>query len=101
MEWFLHIVKRRPRGGAAGEVMMGGRAQRESEGASIRPCIAMRGYTPSRVRAGRGRLHEPDDKKALAAELAELAGAQLCGLVGHTVILYRRHPETPRIRLPE
>lgn len=47
------------------------------------------------------RLHEPDDKKALAAELAELAGAQLCGLVGHTVILYRRHPETPRIRLPE
>ena len=26
--------------------------------------------------------------------------AALCGLVGHTVILYRPHPEAPRIRLP-
>jgi RNA-binding protein len=47
------------------------------------------------------RLHEPEDKKALAAQLAERSGAALCGLVGHTAILYRRHPETPRIRLPE
>jgi len=45
------------------------------------------------------RLHQPDDKKALAQELANIAGAVLCGLVGHTVILYRPHPEEPRIRL--
>ncbi len=47
------------------------------------------------------RLHEPEDKKAAARELAERSRAELCGLVGHTVILYRRHPETPRIELPE
>jgi RNA-binding protein len=46
------------------------------------------------------RLQHPDDKRAAARELAERAGAALCGLVGHTVILYRRHPEHPRIELP-
>lgn len=46
------------------------------------------------------RLHEPDDKKALARSLAESSGAELCGLVGHTAILYRPHPEEPRIELP-
>jgi RNA-binding protein len=35
------------------------------------------------------RLQEPEDKKAAAAELAERSGAALCGLVGHTVILFR------------
>ncbi len=30
----------------------------------IRPCIAMRGYTPSRARARRGRLNEPDETDA-------------------------------------
>ena len=47
------------------------------------------------------RLREPEDKKASARDLAERCGAELCGLVGHTVILYRRHPERPRIELPE
>jgi RNA-binding protein len=46
------------------------------------------------------RLYRPENKKALAAELAEKTGAHLCGLIGHTVILYRPHPEKPRIRLP-
>jgi len=46
------------------------------------------------------RLHEPEDKKGLAAALAEGAGATLCGLVGHTAILYRRDPEDPRIDVP-
>jgi len=47
------------------------------------------------------RLHEPEDKTAMAAALAARAGAEPCGLVGHTVILYRRHPERPRIVVPE
>jgi len=47
------------------------------------------------------RLREPEDKKALARALAEAAGADLAGLVGHTAILYRRHPERPRIALPD
>jgi RNA-binding protein len=46
------------------------------------------------------RLREPEDKRALARTLAEGSGAALCGVVGHTVILYRPHPERPRIELP-
>jgi RNA-binding protein len=46
------------------------------------------------------RLHEPEDKKAAARELAERSAAALCGVVGHTVILYRPHPEAPKIVLP-
>jgi RNA-binding protein len=47
------------------------------------------------------RMREPEDKKGQARALARATGAALCGLVGHTVILYRPHPESPRIRLPE
>ena len=46
------------------------------------------------------RLREPEDKKAAARELAKRSGAELCGLVGHTVILYRPHPDQPQIELP-
>jgi len=46
------------------------------------------------------RLREPEDKKATARELAQRCNAELCGLVGHTVILYRPHPEQPQIELP-
>ena len=47
------------------------------------------------------RLHLPADKKAAARELAEATGSELCGMVGHTVILYRPHPETPKIQLTQ
>jgi RNA-binding protein len=43
------------------------------------------------------RLYEPEDKVALAAELASRCDAVLCGLVGHTAILYRPHPEKPKL----
>lgn len=46
------------------------------------------------------RLRQPGDKKAAARELAEVSGAALCGVVGHTVVLYRPHPEEPKIELP-
>ncbi len=46
------------------------------------------------------RLHAPEDKRAAARALAEGSGAELCGVVGHTVILYRPDPEAPRIALP-
>jgi RNA-binding protein len=41
-----------------------------------------------------------EDKKAMAARLAEASGAALLGLVGHTVVLYRPHPNAPVIELP-
>jgi len=47
------------------------------------------------------RLHEPEDKRSMAEELAVRCDAHLCGLVGHTVILYKPHPEKPTIRVPQ
>ncbi len=38
------------------------------------------------------RLHEPEDKRAMADALAKATGAAMCGLVGHTVILYKPKP---------
>ena len=46
------------------------------------------------------RLQQPPDKKASAIELASRTSAELCGVVGHTVILYRRHPTEAKIELP-
>ena len=47
------------------------------------------------------RLREPEDKKAMAQKLADQAKAHLCGLIGHTLILYRRDPKKPKIQLPK
>jgi RNA-binding protein len=46
------------------------------------------------------RMRAPTDKKRTAEELAASAGAALCGLIGHTAILYRPHP-VPEERLIE
>jgi RNA-binding protein len=45
------------------------------------------------------RLRSPEDKKGDAERLAEGTASALCGVVGHTVILYRPHPEHPAIEL--
>ena len=39
------------------------------------------------------RLHEPEDKRGMAEALAKGTRSALCGLVGHTVILYRPRPK--------
>ena len=41
----------------------------------------------------------PTEKKAFAEEVAVRCGAHVAGVVGRTVILYRRHPERPQVRL--
>ena len=46
------------------------------------------------------RLRQPRDKKQAARELAEASSAALCGVVGHTVVLYRPNPESPKLELP-
>ena len=46
------------------------------------------------------RLHKPEDKQGLSTLLAAGTRSALCGLIGHTLILYRAHPENPQIRLP-
>ncbi|MCP4904615.1 MAG: ribosome assembly RNA-binding protein YhbY [bacterium] len=47
------------------------------------------------------RLRQPQNKKEAARELADATSAGLCGVVGHTVVLYRPHPEEPKIELPQ
>ena len=47
------------------------------------------------------RLRQPEDKKREAAQLAVDTHSALVGLVGHTVILYRPHPDEPKIELPD
>jgi RNA-binding protein len=42
----------------------------------------------------------PDDRAAIATALAEALGAQVIQQIGHTVLLYRRHPQKPVIDLP-
>ena len=46
------------------------------------------------------RLRQPPDKKAAAADLAAQSGSAVCGVVGHTVVLYRPNPDEPKITLP-
>ena len=46
------------------------------------------------------RMRAPADKRAAAAELAAVSRSVLVGLIGHTVILFRRNPEEARIELP-
>ena len=43
----------------------------------------------------------PLGRKEVAPKLADSLGAALVGLVGRTVILYRTHPEEPKIELPK
>jgi RNA-binding protein len=46
------------------------------------------------------RLRQPSNKKEAAARLADASGSALCGVVGHTVVLYRPDPTEPKIELP-
>lgn len=47
------------------------------------------------------RLRQPADKHTDAERLAAGTRSALCGVLGHTVVLYRPDPETPRIQLPK
>jgi RNA-binding protein len=46
------------------------------------------------------KLQGAENKKELAAQLAKGTGAELCGLVGHTVILFLPNPDDPKIEVP-
>jgi RNA-binding protein len=46
------------------------------------------------------RLRQPEDKRAAARALADASHAALCGVVGHTVVLYRPDPKSPKIEIP-
>jgi RNA-binding protein len=46
------------------------------------------------------RMRAPEDKKALAAALAEASDSALVTVIGHTAILFRADPDEPTIELP-
>jgi RNA-binding protein len=46
------------------------------------------------------RLRQPANKKQAAKLLADSSAATLCGVVGHTVVLYRADSESPKIKFP-
>ena len=46
------------------------------------------------------RMRAPADKRAAAAELAAVSRSVLVGLIGHTVVLFRRNPDESKIELP-
>jgi RNA-binding protein len=46
------------------------------------------------------RLRQPSNKKDTARSLAQASGSVLCGVVGHTVVLYRPDPVEPKIQIP-
>lgn len=50
-----------------------------------------------KVRVGRD---APVKAKEVATSLAEAVAAELVQVIGHMVVLYRRHPEEPEIQLP-
>jgi RNA-binding protein len=43
---------------------------------------------------------ERDARDAALAQLAERTGSALVTRIGHVAVLYRRHPQLPRILLP-
>ena len=43
----------------------------------------------------------PDPREAVALALAERLGAELVQELGNTVLLYRKHPKDPQIKLPK
>lgn len=76
--------------------------------------IGKGGLTPAAVEAVRDALAArelikvkvldaaPESARATGEALAaELGDAHLVEVIGRTAVLYRRHPETPRIELPD
>ncbi|GIW43517.1 MAG: hypothetical protein KatS3mg077_0799 [Candidatus Binatia bacterium] len=65
--------------------------------------VGQQGTTPAVIRAVdealaaheliKVRCRRPEDKRRWAEELAAATGAALCGLIGHTAILYRPRPQ--------
>jgi RNA-binding protein len=45
-------------------------------------------------------MTKPKDKKGMSTELAQRCGAHLCGLLGHTIILFKQREKRPGIRVP-
>jgi RNA-binding protein len=102
------VATRRPAPAAVVPPVLSGRQLRDlrARAHELEPVVQVghAGLSEAVVRAVNGalhdhelikvRLHEPEDKQGMATELAGAARAALCGLIGHTLILYRPRPKT-------
>jgi len=43
----------------------------------------------------------PDDRYDVAERLAPAVGGEVAQVLGRTILLYRRHPKEPKIKLPQ
>lgn len=50
-----------------------------------------------KVRLGR---HAPEDREQVAGELAAATESEVAQILGNTFLLYRAHPDKPKIQLP-
>lgn len=54
-----------------------------------------------KIRVGQNAiLDDRDARRQAAAELAQATGSEVAQLLGNTMLLYRPHPDEPRIQLP-
>jgi len=75
-------------------VIVGGQGLRESVLAEIDGALAHHELIKVRVNAG-----DREARDAMINTICETTGAELVQRVGHVALLYRRHPEKPRIQL--
>jgi RNA-binding protein len=53
-----------------------------------------------KVKLGENATTEDHDRKAVAAELAAASGGEMVGLLGRTLLLFKRNTKKPKILLP-
>ena len=75
-------------------VIVGGQGLHEAVHAEIDGALAHHELIKVRVNAG-----DRDERDAMIASICSNSGAELVQRVGHVALLYRRHPEQPRIKL--
>ncbi|MFO7965246.1 MAG: ribosome assembly RNA-binding protein YhbY [Desulfobacterales bacterium] len=85
---------------------------------SLKPVVfvGQKGMSPSLIRAVNeafearelikikfNEFKEKEEKRAVLAGIEDRTGARVCGIIGHTAILYRRNPdpEKRKIDLPK
>jgi len=76
-------------------VSLGKEGMSESVLAAVREALATHELIKVRVLE-----NAPLDRKEAAETLPGLVNAQLAGLIGRIMILYKRHPEKPKVPLP-
>ena len=77
-------------------VQLGKLGLTESAGAAV--SAALDQHELVKVRVG---TECPDDRHEVAERLAPATGAEVAQVLGRTILLYKRNPKKPKIKLPK